>query len=259
MSDKIIVSRRNFLRVTGMAAAGSAALGAVPVLAQAVAQEEAQKTVEPAVADAQAGHHSTEQAKTEQKAGAPRGRMFFTNDLEFFILTAAAERIFPKDENGPGAKDLGVPYFVDNQLAGSWGYNAREYTAGPHFPGAPTQGWQTPLLRRDLFRQGLLALNSEAQARHTKSFHEITPEQQDEILKSCEGGKIKTDGFTSGFFFAQFRAAVLAGVYADPIYAGNSNMDGWRMKGYPGAQMTYSYLIENDAFQKVDPMSLADM
>lgn len=53
-----------------------------------------------------------------------RGWMFCSNELEFATLSAAAERIFPGDETGPGAVELAVPYFMDNQLAGAYGYNA---------------------------------------------------------------------------------------------------------------------------------------
>lgn len=240
MSQPNKVSRRNFLKVTGIAAGAAAFSGVALPAAQAAATH--------------AGHSGG-----AGSPAVPRGRMFFTNNLEFNTLSAASERIFPKDASGPGAKDLGVPYFIDNQLAGGWGYNAWLYMQGPYAPGAPTQGYQTALLRRDLFRQGLLALNTESNRRYKKNFPDLAPPQQDQILKLCEAGQIATEGFTSKFFFGEFKSAVLAGVYADPIYGGNNNMDGWRLKDYPGAQMSYAYMIEDEGFEKIDPMSLADM
>ncbi len=36
-----------------------------------------------------------------------------------------SERIFPKDENGPGAKELLVAYYIDHQLSGAWGIDQR--------------------------------------------------------------------------------------------------------------------------------------
>lgn len=188
-----------------------------------------------------------------------RARMFFTNELDFSTLSEAAERIFPKDELGPGAKELAVPYFIDNQLAGAYGYNAREYIAGPHFKGAPTQGYQTPLVRRDLFKQGILALNNAAQERFKKDFPQLSGTEQDQILMDCEAGKLPTQGFTSDYFFSLLKNAVLAGAYADPLYNGNNNMDGWRMKEYPGAQMAYTYLMTSETFEKVPPVSLSSM
>lgn len=241
MSEKPKFTRRSFLKGAGVVAGAATFGGAAISLAEAAA-------------------HQDHAAKTAQKGERFfRGRMFFTNELQFKTLSAAAERIFPKDETGPGAIDLKVPYFIDNQLAGAYGYNAREYITGPHAPGAPGQGYQTALCRKDVFVEGLAALNAMSQKWFRKDFPAVTPEQQDEILKMCEKGSIPTNGFTSKFFFGLLKDAVLAGVYADPIYAGNNNMDGWRMKQYPGAQMAYMDVIDSPKFDKIDPVSLADM
>lgn len=240
MAKKVMISRRKFLQTAGITA-GVAAVGGSLL-----------------VTEAEAAKGKTIQCPAP-KNSTPRGKKFFTNDLEFSTLSEASERIFPKDATGPGAKDLAVPYFIDNQLAGAYGYNEREYTSGPYYAGAPTQGYQTALLRKDLFVQGLAALNSQSQAKYKQNFPSLTDAQKDDILKMCEKGEIQTDGFTSAFFFGVLRSAVLAGVYADPTYAGNANMGGWKMKQYPGARMAYSDIIESDKFAKIDPVSLADM
>src|SRR5690625_2508456 len=39
--------------------------------------------------------------------------MYFTNMEDFNILKALTERIFPEDENGPGAIALAVPFYID--------------------------------------------------------------------------------------------------------------------------------------------------
>src|SRR5690606_19393893 len=80
--------------------------------------------------------------------------MFFTQE-QFLITQAATERIFPADENGPGAKDLGVAFFIDHQLAGDWGFNARDYMQPPFYVGEKTQGYQGRLRRREIFEIGL--------------------------------------------------------------------------------------------------------
>lgn len=54
---------------------------------------------------------------SQGKSNKVRGRMFFQTQTEFDTLSAACERIYPKDEQGEGAIGLGVPYFIDNQLA----------------------------------------------------------------------------------------------------------------------------------------------
>lgn len=245
MSDPSNFSRRHFLKATG-ALAGAATLGgAVFSTAAEVAQEPK--------APAEAAH------KTGEAGAAFRGRMFFTTDREFSTLSEAAERIFPKDETGPGAIELGVPYFIDNQLAGAYGYNAREYTAGPFSPGAPTQGYQTPLPRKDVFLQGIAALNDQAESQFKKPFSQLDAGQKDQILKMCEAGELPTEGFSSAFFFSLLKTAVLAGVYADPIYSGNDAMQGWKMKDYPGARMANIDVIENAGFDSIAPVSLAGM
>lgn len=239
MTEENGFSRRRFLQFTGAAAGAAAALGMAGISA------------------AEQGHAMHAAPLAENPLS--RGRMFFVDDVEFAALSAAAERIFPKDDLGPGAVELAVPYFIDNQLAGAYGYNAREYTQGPFFPGAPTQGYQSPLLRRDLFRQGLAALNRTARERFKRDFAQLEEADQDRILVDCEAGKLSVPGAGSDVFFAALRGAVLAGVYADPIYNGNNNMDGWRMKQYPGAQMAYDFLMTSAKFEDIPPVSLSSM
>ena len=53
------------------------------------------------------------------------------------------------------------------------------------------------------------------------------------------------------------RSATLEGVYSDPLYGGNINMNGWKMRDYPGNQMAYAEIIEQD-FKKIAPQSLRD-
>lgn len=237
---KINLTRRGFMK-SSTVLAGAAAMGGI-----FQQQVSAHTQTEP----------STDGIPTR---GAVRGRKFFTNALQFNTLSAAAERIFPKDETGPGALELAVPYFIENQLAGAYGLNANEYTKGPFKEGTPEQGYQTALLNRDLFVQGLKALNTQSNATFKNDFPNLSGEQQDQILTLCQQGNIPTEGFKSSYFFTQLVSMVLAGAYSDPIYNGNNNMDGWRMKDYPGAQMDYMGVIDNPEYQSIEPMSLADM
>ncbi|MEI3612123.1 gluconate 2-dehydrogenase subunit 3 family protein [Pseudogracilibacillus sp. SO30301A] len=195
----------------------------------------------------------------EYKAASPKGRKFFKSNRDFDILSQATERIFPEDELGPGAIGLGVPYFIDNQLAGSYGVNAREYMQGPFDVGEPTQGYQTPLIRQEVFLHGIRKMEEEAQSRFDTGFAKLDDEQMDEILTDFQKGEVEMDGLTSDFFFQLLRSATLEGAYADPIYSGNNNMDGWRMKDYPGHQMAYIKDIDSEEFKKIEPQSLASM
>ncbi|MBY0123047.1 gluconate 2-dehydrogenase subunit 3 family protein [Bacillus sp. S/N-304-OC-R1] len=237
------ISRRDFLKTSGIATGtliGGGLIGGF--IGYGINKQTAPKKVEEI-------HNVT----------SPKGRMFFTKELDFNILSKATERIFPKDDLGPGAIELGVPYFIDNQLAGNYGSNAREYMQGPHFIGAPTQGYQASLTRADAYRQGIAALDKEAHARFNKSFVDLEGGQMDEILTAFEKGEVKMTGITSDFFFRMLRSATIQGVYADPIYSGNNNMDGWRMKDFPGNQMSYLNVIDSKKFQKIEPLSLANM
>jgi gluconate 2-dehydrogenase gamma chain len=185
-----------------------------------------------------------------------KGWKFFKNNREFEIISNATERIFPKDDLGPGAIELGVPFFIDSQLAGQYGSNSKEYMQGPFAIGAPTQGYQSRLSRAEIFSQGIAKLETEAQSRFKNGFSSIEGAQMDEILTAFQKDEIAMVGVTSAFFFRLLRTATLEGAYSDPIYGGNQNMDGWKMKGFPGHQMAYINVIESKEFQKIAPNSL---
>lgn len=197
--------------------------------------------------------------KENHAMGTPQGMQFFQNARDFDVLANATERIFPKDDLGPGAIDLNVPYFIDRQLAGQYGSNSREYMQGPFAVGATTQGYQSRLTRGGIFSQGVIKLEEEANKRFDTGFSSLEGEQMDEILTAFQNDEIPMYGTTSAFFFRLLRTATIEGAYADPMYGGNKNMDAWRMKEFPGHQMAYTQLIESDKFQKIEPMSLGEM
>lgn len=207
-------------------------------------------------------------------------RMFFSRKEDFDILSVATERIFPKDDNGPGAIELGVPYFIDKQLAGPWGMNAKEYMKGP-FPQntsvqdnkkdqdkqgpntdtqipVPSTRYQARLKRNEIFTQGLRKIESVAQDKFNTKFIESTAEQQDEILTMFEENQVTMNGVSSQAFFHLLLASTLEGAYADPVYGGNKDMLGWKMKEYPGPRMGYLGQIEDEEFIVMDQESLKD-
>src|SRR5690625_3536517 len=112
-NEKECVSRRHYLKKTGLVAGG---------------------VVEGSVL----GGFLTNQFRPETKTDTAQtarelfdARMFFDREEDFAILMDATEQIFPEDDHGPGAIELAVPYFIDKQLAGSWGTNAKEYMRDP--------------------------------------------------------------------------------------------------------------------------------
>ena len=183
--------------------------------------------------------------------------MYFQRKADFETLGAATERIFPKDDNGPGAIELGVPYFIDHQLAGSYGRNDQEYMQGPFRTGSDFQGYQTPLKRHEIFMEGIRGLNRESKEKIDGAFTDLKNDEQDDILSAFDDDKVKLKGVKSSMFFDLLIDATMAGAYADPLYGGNIDMEGWKMKEYPGHQMSYANEIENEEFTKIEPQSLS--
>ncbi|MDQ0298941.1 gluconate 2-dehydrogenase gamma chain [Salibacterium salarium] len=185
-----------------------------------------------------------------------RALMYFTREKDFNILSQATERIFPEDDNGPGAIALGVPFFIDHQLAGAYGHNDREYMQGPFYPGSDFQGYQTRLKRHEVFDVGIQAMDRESQKEFDASFEELEGEQQDQILKKLQDGDVELKGVTSSTFFELLRSATIEGAYSDPLYGGNGNMEGWMMKEFPGNYMSYIDEIGEEEFITKEPKAL---
>src|SRR5690625_2557813 len=99
--------------------------------------------------------------------------MFFANQKEFQTLADATERIYPEHDNGPGAIKLGVPFFIDHQLAGAYGNNSNEYMQGPFHKGTAYQGYQTRLKRNEIFKLGIHELENQSQNQFNKSFVDL--------------------------------------------------------------------------------------
>ncbi len=208
-------------------------------------------------------------------------RTFFSRNEDFDVLSAATERLFPETSKGPGAIALGVPYFIDRQLSSEWGTNAYDYMTGP-FPNisevtqyekedvnqneqgaesetkvpTPTPRYQTRMKRAALFTEGVHALERTAQQQFDSKFIDLSPEQQDEILQAFANDEAKMNGVNSKTFFDLLLTTTIEGAYADPVYGGNRNMDGWRMKEYPGPRMSYLQDIEQTDFIVMEPESL---
>lgn len=260
------MSRRNFLKSSGLVAGGlvggSLFGGLLTSQLQGGKKEEASKTTTPEVSY--------------------EARTFFSRNEDFDLLTAAVERIFPEDSIGAGAAALGVPYFIDRQLTGDWGRNANDYMHGP-FPiikktdayeaegranndvitsstevlvPAGTPRYQTKMNRGVFFLEGLRAMDQTAKDKFGDRFIKLEAAQQDEVLQMFEKGEVAFNGVDSADFFSLLRQTTIEGLYADPVYGGNRNMDAWRMKEYPGARMSFYNDIEVEEFLVMEPESL---
>ncbi|HEV7665697.1 MAG TPA: gluconate 2-dehydrogenase subunit 3 family protein [Chloroflexota bacterium] len=256
------LSRRRFIvgGATSSAAVagvlGSAALaapgGVDEHLTQAQAQAQAQPQAQPA-------------------PSTTPGFEYFT-PFQAAIVSAACARIIPTDDTGPGATEAGVVYFIDRQISGAYGLPGRRYEQGPYARGASTQGDQSGLHMRDRYRLGILGMETYAQQLYQLGFAQLTTDQQDRILHDMESGIPTTFdgasiqsattgpaiGGTEGgmrqpapggtdigatAFFNLLRSHAIAGFFADPVHGGNRDMVGWKLIGFPGAQMSYTGVI----------------
>ncbi|HZA90975.1 MAG TPA: gluconate 2-dehydrogenase subunit 3 family protein, partial [Solirubrobacterales bacterium] len=79
---------------------------------------------------------------------------------------AAFERLFPADENGPGATGIGVLAYLDRALAGAYRDKA------------------------DAYRLGLAALDLAARRRCGVRFMDCAADQQDALISDLEHGEL---------------------------------------------------------------------
>ena len=225
----------------------------------------------------------TQNTNTHISGGLQEARVFINRAEDFDILSAATERIFPKDDLGPGAIELGVPFFIDKQLASEWGTNSKEYMKGPFATNIPSIGnhnntkdqnkggpnaetqvpiptprYQSILTRSEIFTLGLRKIDQVSQKDFGARFVDLDPDKQDEVLRMFDEDKVEMKGIGSANFFHLLQQTTIEGVYADPVYGGNKDMMGWRMKEYPGPRMSYLDTIENEEFIKMEPESLRD-
>jgi gluconate 2-dehydrogenase gamma chain len=171
---------------------------------------------------------------------APRALRFF-NDAQARVITAMAERLFPRDEASPGATDAHVLDYIDGRLVSAWGLGGRTYRQGPFFaPQDSGHGLQTPMTPRDIYQDALAALDVYCRRQFGTTFDQASSSQQDDVLHALEQGKVDTFTASSAAqFFAMLRQNVLEGLFADPLYGGNANLIGWKWIGFPGDPMAY--------------------
>jgi len=144
---------------------------------------------------------------------------FFTK-AEALIVAAAAARIFPTDDSGPGAKEAAVVIYIDRQLAGPWGRDHHRYTQEPFEEDAASEfGYQGKATPRQIYRQTIKGLSG---------FDQLAPTAQDEKLREIE----------STVFFSLLRANTIEGMFCDPAHGGNADMVGWQLIGFPGPRMS---------------------
>ena len=179
---------------------------------------------------------------------------------EVRFLEAAAERLIPTDELGPGGKDAGVTCFIDRQLSSTWGTHGRNYRSGPWLEGTPEQGFQSRLTPQEIYRIGIQEINAACRARYEKPFDQLQPERQDEVLKALEKGEIELPSLSSKLFFDLLWRNTEEGYFADPMYGGNRGKVGWKLVGFPGVPSgAYKDHLDNPELYRAEPVSILDI
>ena len=165
---------------------------------------------------------------------------FFTAD-EASAIEAIVDRIIPPDPQTPGGKEAGCAVFIDRQLKGPYGSGAGLYKLGPlhqghKAAGAAIRGRRPP---SSIARVSPRSTSIARRVSAAKTFAELSAEQQDDMLKQIEVGKIKFDGVDAQGFFSALLKDVPEGFFSDPIHGGNRDMVGWKMIGFPGIRYDY--------------------
>ncbi|WP_217352817.1 gluconate 2-dehydrogenase subunit 3 family protein [Sphingomonas sp. ID1715] len=163
------------------------------------------------------------------------GYQFF-DPAEAAFIEAAVARLIPDDALGPGALEVGVPRFIDRQLAGPYGVGDHFYLESPVSKGMPTQGWQmgSPA---EVYRAAIVEVNRWTGTTRGQVFAALDGALQDESLKALvEGEAPLGGGVDAKAFFTLLLQNTIEGYFADPIYGGNRDMAAWRLIGFPGAR-----------------------
>jgi gluconate 2-dehydrogenase gamma chain len=162
-----------------------------------------------------------EPVRLQADAGEIRIPLRFFTESEARIVQAACARIFPSDENGPGATEANVIVYIDRQLAGPWGRDKYRYTKDPWVDSYPEHGYQGKENPQQIYRAGIPKLGDD--------FATLPAAQQDQKLHAIERST----------FFQLLRTHTLEGMFSDPLHGGNAGLIGWQLIGYPGPQMSY--------------------
>jgi hypothetical protein len=94
----------------------------------------------------------------------------------------------------------------------------------------PTKGW------RDLYREGLQALDASARELHGAAFVDLAPEQQDEVLTKADFA-----------FVGPLTEHTLQGCFAAPEYGGNAELAGWRWTRFDGDSQPLGFSVFDES------------
>src|SRR6516164_6165376 len=114
---------------------------------------------------------------------------------EVRVATGIFARMFPADEHGPGATEIGAVEYLDNALAGPYSDQVESY------------------------RLALAAIDRISRQRYGTSFADSSLDRQDTILVEVENGTLP--GLVEpepGAFFEMLRTHLQEGLFCDSIH-----------------------------------------
>lgn len=233
-SEKTNNSRRDFL-VKSMALIPTVVIGSGSVGAVAAA--------------------STAQAAERATAGDWKPQFF--NEREWAFINAAVARLIPADELGPGAREAGVPEFIDRQMNTPYATGSIWYMQGPFNPDVPKEmGYQLPLVPKQIYNLGIADADEWCQGQYHQPFAGLTPEQQDAALSQFEAGSAAFKQLPSSLFFSYLLQNTREGFFSDPIHGGNKGMVGWTLINFPGARADFMDWVERGERYPLPPVSI---
>ena len=150
--------------------------------------------------------------------------MLVLNSHEARTAGSIFDCLFPADEHSAAATAIGVVDYLDRALAGAYAEAAETY------------------------RLGLNGLDRAARQIFGTNFVECDTIQQVELLKQMEHGQLPAFEFPDQQdFFALLRAHLQEGLFADPLYGGNHDKQGWKFLEHPGIW------LENSSEENLTP------
>src|SRR3989441_6117772 len=270
-------TRREFLKL-GLAAAASAVTASAIEIPLFGSQNSSMQT--------QLNSANTQLANLKNRVNTVVGFVSLSV-TEQSLLEKIVETIIPTDSD-PGAKEAGVIYFIDRQLAGDYGQSANMFMDGPFVApaqtGSITVGTQTysagspkvrvgagtnyqyPLNLREFWRVGLIALQAYANSAYSGNFETLSSANQLQLLQDLWANKPTSfSNILPSDFAYELVFMTWAGFLMDPIYGGNRNMVGWAYTGFNGVNFGNFYgegmdqktLMVATAPTRLKPASLA--
>lgn len=179
-------------------------------------------------------------------------RLFFS-EHEWATVDDIAARIIPTDHD-PGAREARVVVFIDRYLSGiDYIFASADGSGFLRIDGKYANAWRSRVAdMQATYRNGLVSLDELCVKEWGSAFTKLDEERQDHALELLSG-RAKPGAVTLGTtepastftqfttddglgFFDAICLHVKQGFYADPVYGGNKNRQGWEVIGFDGPQ-----------------------